>query len=64
MPLCQELAKQRQHRCVRKMEHYSADEEDNQWVILKEYPDAFCLPALRVVICATGELVVNLAGSD
>jgi hypothetical protein len=46
------------------MEHYSADEEDNQWVILKEYPDAFCLPALRVVICATGEFVVNLAGSD
>lgn len=46
------------------MEHHGAHEEDNQWAILEEYPDAFHRAALLACICATGEFVINLAGSD
>jgi hypothetical protein len=46
------------------MEHHSTDEEDDQWVIPEEHPDAFCFAAFLSVICATGEFVVNLGGSD
>ena len=46
------------------MEHHGADEEDHQRAILKEHPDAFRFATFLAVVCATGELVVNLAGSD
>ena len=46
------------------MEHHGADEEEDQWAIPEEHPDAFHFAAFLAVICATGELVVNLGGSD
>ena len=46
------------------MEQHGADEEDDQWAILEEHPDAFRLAALAAVICATGEFVINLGRFD
>jgi hypothetical protein len=63
MTLGQHLAQERQHRRVRKMEHHGTDEEEHEWAILEEHPDAFHFAAFLAVLCATGELVVNLGGS-
>ena len=46
------------------MEHHGADEEEDQWAIPEEYPDAFRFAGFLAFICATGDLVVNLGGSD
>jgi hypothetical protein len=46
------------------MEHHGADEEDNQRVILKERPDALRFAAFLAISCATGDLVVDVCGSD
>ena len=64
LTLCQQLAQQRQHRRVGKMEHHGADEKEDQRAILEEHPDAFRFACFLTVICATGDLVVNLIGSD
>ena len=60
----QHLAEQREHCRVCKMEHHGADEEDHKGAILKQYPDAFCFAAFLAIICAAGDFVVNLGGSD
>jgi hypothetical protein len=39
LTLCQQLAQQRQHRRVGKMEHHGADEKEDQRAILEEHPD-------------------------
>jgi hypothetical protein len=44
------------------MEHHGVDEKDHQWAIPEEHPDTFYRAGLLAVLCATGELVVNLAG--
>jgi len=64
MTLGQHLAKQRQHRGVRKMEHYGASEEEDEWALPEEHLDAFHFGAFLAVSRATGKFVVNLAGSD
>jgi len=46
------------------MEHHGGDQEDDQWTIPEQHPDAMRLAAFPAAVRATGNVVVDLCRPD